>query len=64
MIGKLDVIFYEYNTDNETFTEIARYLICPTEELYGIQIPAGTWHTINVVESSIIFEAKDGVFAG
>ncbi|MCE8732442.1 hypothetical protein K0G86_26285 [Bacteroides thetaiotaomicron] len=26
----------------------------------GVQIPEGAWNMINVIESSVIFEAKDG----
>ncbi|MCS2962530.1 DUF6016 domain-containing protein [Bacteroides thetaiotaomicron] len=25
-------------------------------------MPAGAWHTINVIEPSVIFEAKDGAY--
>lgn len=28
----------------------------------GVQIPAGVWHTIHVIEPSVIFEAKDERF--
>jgi hypothetical protein len=27
-----------------------------------MQIPQGVWHTVNVIEPSVIFEAKDGVY--
>ena len=37
-------------------------MICPAEGLYGVQIPVGAWHTIHVIEPSVIFEAKDGRF--
>lgn len=43
--------------------EVSRHLLCPAEGLYGIQIPAGAWHTIEVLEPSVIFEAKNGAFA-
>lgn len=43
--------------------EVSRHLLCPVEGLYGIQIPAGAWHTIEVLEPSVIFEAKNGAFA-
>ena len=29
---------------------------------YAIVIPAGMWHSINVIEPSVIFEAKDGAY--
>ena len=61
LTGKLEEIFYE-EAEGGGFKEIARYLLCPTEGKYGIQIPNGVWHTINVLEPSVIFEAKDGAY--
>lgn len=34
----------------------------PEEELYGVDIPKNTWHTIEAMESSVIFEVKEGSF--
>ena len=39
---------------------MARFRICPREGQFGIQIPKGAWHSIEVLEPSAIFEAKDG----
>lgn len=47
-----------------SFKEVSRHLVCPAEGLYGVQVPAGAWHTIQVIEPSVIFEAKDGKFLG
>lgn len=44
------------------FKEVARYRVCPREQIYGIQVPPMTWHTIEVIEPSTIFEAKDGAY--
>ena len=75
--GCLDWIFYEElptadtgapahdgetAVDETTFVEIARFRICPREQLYGIQIPPMTWHSIEVHEPSTIFESKDGKY--
>lgn len=75
--GCLDWVFYEElpNMDaggpvhdgetaaNEScFKEVARFRICPREKKYGIQIPQGIWHSIEVHEPSTIFEAKDGAY--
>lgn len=60
LCGKLEEIFYE-ECEGE-FKEIARYTLCPNEGKYGIQVPAGMWHSINVIEPSAIFEAKDGAY--
>lgn len=59
--GRLEEIIYEEMPDG-TFNEVSRHLLCPTEGKYGIQIPAGAWHTIQVLEPSVIFEAKDGAY--
>ena len=67
--GKIEEILYERqevaNDDGTTevkFKETARYMLCPEQEAYGMQIPAGVWHTVNVIEPSVIFEAKDGAY--
>ena len=46
----------------KSFIEVARQILSPAEGKFGIQIPAGAWHTIHVVEPSVIFEAKDGAY--
>ena len=61
LCGRLEELIYEEMPDG-TFKEIARHLLCPSEGKYGIQIPAGAWHTICVLEPSVIFEAKDGAY--
>lgn len=61
LCGRLEEMIYEEMPDG-TFQEISRHLLCPAEGMYGIQIPAGAWHTICVLEPSVIFEAKDGAY--
>lgn len=61
LCGRLEEMIYVEKEDG-TFQEVSRHLLCPSEGLYGIQIPAGAWHTIRVLEPSVIFEAKDGAF--
>ena len=75
--GCLDWVFYEelpnmdaggpvhdgeVAADEKGFAEVARFRICPREQKYGIQIPLGVWHSIEVYEPSTIFEAKDGAY--
>ena len=76
LCGRLEEIIYEEVVEyvheetsrteevlrKQTFKEVERHLLCPAEGLYSIQIPAGAWHTIRVIEPSVIFEAKDGAF--
>lgn len=52
----------ETAADETQFREVARVRICPREKLYGIQVPKGAWHSIEVYEPSTIFEAKDGAY--
>ena len=52
----------EMAVDETCFVESARFRICPREGRYGIQIPLGAWHSIEVFEPSTIFEAKDGAY--
>ena len=37
-----------------------RVRLCPREGKYGVQIPLGAWHSVEVYAPSPIFEAKDG----
>lgn len=46
------------------YREMQRIHLFPTEAKYGCQIPKGAWHTIEVIEPSVIFEAKDGAYKG
>ena len=75
--GCLDWVFYEEMAgvdtggpvhDGETaaddtqFVETARFRVCPRDGVFGIQVPQGAWHSIEVHEASTIFEAKDGAY--
>lgn len=76
LVGKLEEIIYEEVNEyvheatsccddvirQKKIKEISRQILSPAEGKFGIQIPAGTWHTINVIEPSVIFEAKDGAY--
>lgn len=39
-----------------------RVRLCPAEGRYGVQVPKGAWHSVEVYEASTIFEAKDGAY--
>lgn len=62
--GKLEEVLYKAVQEGgeQTFREVSRQLLSPQEGLYGMQIPAGVWHTVHVLEPSVIFEAKDGAY--
>ena len=44
------------------FKESARYMLDPSVGYFGCVVPAGAWHTVEVLEPSVIFEAKDGKY--
>ena len=46
------------------YREVKRIHLCPAEGKYGCQVPKGAWHTVEVIEPSVIFEAKDGAYKG
>ncbi len=45
-----------------SYREVQRIHLNPAEAKYGCQIPKGAWHTVEVFEPSVIFEAKDGAY--
>lgn len=55
--GKMFVVFYD-----DMGAQIERYLLDPTVGNYGVHIPKGQWHGIEVIEPSAIFEVKDGPY--
>ena len=57
--GKLRMMFY--NDDKEIIEET---ILSPYSANYGIHIPAGVWHAMEVLASgTVIFETKDGPYA-
>ena len=42
--------------------EIERIHLDPTVGNYGCVVPQGAWHTVDVLEPSVIYEAKDGKY--
>lgn len=55
--GKMFVVFYD-----SLGVQTERYLLDPTIGNYGVQIPKGQWHGVEVIEPSAIFEVKDGPY--
>ena len=70
--GKLVEVFYEEERPGDGIEqkqdmaigrrlhETARIVLDPSSGNYGCVVPAGTWHTVEVLEPSVIYEAKDG----
>lgn len=55
--GKMFVVFYD-----DLGAQTERYLLDPKLGNYGVQIPKGQWHTVEVIEPSAILEVKDGPY--
>ena len=47
---------------DENGNEIERVHLDPTVGNYGCVVPQGAWHTVEVLEPSVIYEAKDGKY--
>ena len=47
---------------DENGNEIERIHLNPTVGNYGCVVPQGAWHTVEVLEPSVIYEAKDGKY--
>lgn len=72
--GKLVEIFYEEESTSDfsigmdvqnipsgkRLKESVRYILDPSIGNFGCIVPAGVWHTVEVLEPSIIYEAKGG----
>ena len=57
LCGKLVEVLYD---DNGKETE--RILLDPSVGCYGCVVPKGVWHSVEVLEPSVIYEAKDGKY--
>ncbi len=77
MQGKLVEILYEEDrlggglergmdaqdvTNGHRLKESARIVLDPSASSFGCIVPAGVWHTVEVLEPSVIYEAKDGKY--
>ena len=51
------------NIYNDDGTVLESVVLCPEEELYGVDIPKNVWHNVESLESgSVFFECKEGPF--
>lgn len=57
LCGKLVEVIY-----NEKGKEKEHIHLDPTVGNYGCVVPQGAWHTVEVLEPSVIYEAKDGKY--
>ena len=57
LCGKIVEVIYDENRN-----EIERIHLDPTIGNYGCVVPQGAWHTVEVLEPSVIYESKDGKY--
>ena len=72
LCGRMDVVVYDevvtYVQDGDdkkrkvSYNETERISLAPVEGKFGCSIPKGAWHTVEVFEPSVIFEAKDRAY--
>ena len=55
--GRMFVVFYD-----SMGGAVERILLDPKAGKYGVHIPAGQWHAVEVIEPSVILEVKDGPY--
>ena len=55
LCGAMDEVLYD---DGGAETE--RIRLCPAEGRFGCQVPKGVWHSVEVLEPTVILEVKDG----
>lgn len=48
-----------YNDDGEV---LETCIICQEEGTFGVDIPKDTWHDVECLEPSVLFECKEGPF--
>lgn len=69
LCGKLVEVIYEdplqsplKGDDSSRLVEKERIMLDPSVGNFGCVVPAGAWHTVEVLEPSVIYEAEDGKY--
>lgn len=74
--GRMEEIYYEEYSEavldgdsrcmdvcrRRMFRETERVLLSADGPVQGLSIPVGQWHTVNVLEPTVILECKDGKY--
>lgn len=55
--GRISVRFH-----NKAGEITKQFMLDPSSGNYGINIPVGQWHSVDVIEPSAIFEVKEGPY--
>ena len=49
-----------YNDDGSIIESV---VLCAEDGVYGVDIPKNVWHKLEAIESSVIFECKEGPYS-
>lgn len=65
--GKMVEIFYSLTPSPSPngegcLVETERILLDPASGNFGCVVPAGVWHTVEVLEPTVMYESKDGKY--
>lgn len=74
--GRMEEVFYEEGTEalmdgdsrcvdvchKRVLREKERVLLSANGPVQGLSIPVGQWHTVNVLDPTVILECKDGKY--
>ena len=52
----------QYVVNGKRLKEYARYMLDPSIGNFGCVVPKGAWHTVEVLEPSVILETKEGKY--
>jgi len=52
----------QHRSSGTELVEAERVVLDPSAGSFGCVVPAGVWHTVEVLEPSVIYEAKDGAY--
>ena len=55
--GRIDLIFYD-----DSGIDLERFVLDPRTGRYVVSVTHGQWHNFEVLDSSVVFGAKDGAY--
>lgn len=57
LCGRMDEVLYDDNG-----IEIERFHLCPAEGKYGCVVPKAAWHSVEIIEPTVMYEVKTGKY--
>ena len=61
--GRMEEIYYEVDGESHfVVKETERVTLSVDGDIRGLSIPVGQWHSLNILEPTVILECKDGAY--